>query len=110
MTYDQVEFEKQPVYKQQLDYESVLVQQMNRISQALSNKDDEKFYAGVDTLVCILPRDLRERAIEFKNNNKIVYDVSHRGKQLYVDLWQYCNNLLEDSGMIFKTRYIKTFH
>lgn len=107
---EESEYEKQPIYKQPLDYESVLVQQMNRIATALSNNDNEKFYAGVDTLICILPRDLRHMALEYKKNNNIIYDLSMDGKRLYIDLWQYCNNIMEEGGMIFKLRYIKTFH
>jgi len=103
-------FEQQDFYSKGIDYEGLLNQQTSRISYFRSTKKYEEYFSSVDTLVLMLPKELRRLALDFKKQNNVSYNMSSsKGVELYDSLWDYCNTLLEDNNLAFKTRYIKTY-
>lgn len=103
-------FEQQDFYSKGIDYEGLLNQQTSRISYFRSTKKYEEYFSSVDTLVLMLPKELRGLAMDFKKQNNISYNMSSsKGVDLYDRLWDYCNTLLEENNLTFKTRYIKTY-
>jgi len=106
MTY---EYDREEAYRQQIEYETLLNQQIGRIAQFRSNKQWEEYEESIETLILMLPAKLREDANKFKEENKIEYDLSLAGRKRYDNLWRFCNRIMEESNLSFKTRYIKTY-
>ncbi|RLF35431.1 MAG: hypothetical protein DRN08_03070 [Thermoplasmata archaeon] len=102
-------YEKQDRYHGFINYESILMQQLNRIAKYRSDKKIELYEQSVDTLIYMLPQDMREKAMEYKKKHDIRYEITQQGIQKYDDLWRYCNELLENANLIFKQSYIKTY-
>ena len=96
-------------YQKPVDYEQLLFNQMNRIAMARSQSNLENFQSSVNTLVIMLPKELRDKAQAYIKKNKIGYGLSAKQKQLYDSLWEYINEILEGSNLIFRTSYIKTY-
>lgn len=96
-------------YQKSIDYEQILFNQMNRIAQFRSNKDVDHYEFSIDTLIFMLPRELRERVMMYKKDEGIVYNTTKEGIVRYDDLWRFVNNVLEESNLIFRTSYIKTY-
>jgi len=102
-------FEKQDFYTQGLDYEGLLNQQIGRIASFRSMKDHKRYFASIDTLIFMMPTELRKKALGYKKDNNISFNLSSIGIEHYDNLWEYCNELLEEANLIFKSRYIKTY-
>jgi len=96
-------------YQKSIDYEQILFNQMNRIAQFRSNKDVDHYEFSIDTLIFMLPHELREKVLEYKHNNNIDYNTTKEGVIRYDDLWRFVNSVLEESNLIFRTSYIKTY-
>lgn len=109
MTGEEPKYQRQERYKGFINYEGLLNQQINRIAEHLSAKKMELFEISVDTLIYMFPLDLRNKALKYKKEHNIEYDLSLNGVQAYVRLWLFCNELLEKNNLIFKSSYIKTY-
>ena len=97
-------------FQKAMDYEQVLNMQIARISQYMSSKDIELYEESVDTLILMLPEELRHDALAYKKENNINYLLSTEGKKKYDDLWVFVNKLLENHNLIFRTSFTKTYH
>ena len=103
------EYERQEKYQKPIDYETILGHQMSRIAQYRSNKERELYEESVDTLLIMLPKNLRDKALSFKQQEHIYYDMSEAGKIKYDTLWIQINEALEEHNLIYKTSYLKTY-
>jgi len=101
------EYVKQEKYQKALDYEQLLFFQIERISKFRSNKDYEHYEISIETFIMMLPKVLRDKAMEYKKNNDLTIDSGLVTK--WDELWVFINERLEDNNLIFKTSYIKTF-
>lgn len=103
------EYEIRSKFQQKIDYETVLLQQMGRIAQHRSSGDLKQYESSIDTLVLMLPSEVRNKAIVFKKENDISYKIELVGKKKYDILWEYINQLLEDNNLIYHTKYVKSY-
>ena len=65
-------------------------------------EDIKKYQLGVNTLIVLLPKELREKAQAYKKENNIDNLYTEEGAVVYDRLWEYINELLESDGWIFK--------
>lgn len=109
MTSTNDEFERQSKFQQKLDYESIIIQQMGRIAQFRSSDSLKSYEISIETLILMLPDNLRVEAKEFMKEKGIDRNISNVGKQNYDDLWEFVNRLLEENNLIYHTKYIKSY-
>ena len=109
MSEQSFEYERQEKYQKPIDYETILGHQMSRIAQYRSNKERELYEESVDTLLIMLPKNLRDKGMELKTKENIHYDISENGKKKYDMLWIHINESLEEHNLIYKTSYLKTY-
>ena len=89
-------------YRGSVNYEMIISQQINRIADSRA-KDTRVYEDNVDTLCYMLPKKLRDKAIEYKKNNNVIRDMTDDGKQRYDEFLVFINELLElEANMIFK--------
>jgi len=103
-----VEYEETKFTKP-LGYDNILMQQISRIAQYRSGKNIELYEESIDTLVLLLPKDIRDECLKQKEKLGVKYNISTEGKELYDKYFISVNERLEQRGMIFKTRTIKTY-
>lgn len=98
-------------YYRIINYENILANQINRIAERRSNKEIEKYEESVDTLIFMLPLKIRKDALKYKKDHDIKYGISATDKAKYDDLWQYVNELMENSkpSLIFKIQEYTTY-
>jgi len=96
-------------YQNIINYENLLGQQINRIAEARTSKHHETYQEAIDTLVFMLPEDMRQDALRFKDEHDIKYEMSNEGKMKYDKLWRHCNILLEKGNLIFKVARYDTY-
>jgi len=93
---------RERLYYKQLNYEGALVEQINRIAKNVSENNKPSAVYSITALVRMLPTDMRKKAFKYMKENKIDYDTSNGGLTKWLDLWSYCEELLEDGDLIFK--------
>lgn len=103
------DFQKTSKYQKGVDYEQLLLRQMDRIAQFSSDKRLELYEASVDTLINMFPLSLQKRALEFKSQQGITFGISLEKKESYDRLWRFCNELLQEANLIYRTSYIRTY-
>ena len=96
-------------YQKPVDYEQLLFNQMNRISNNRSAGDLERYIDSIETLIIMLPINLRDKAREYKKENNVTFGISEKNKKSYDDLLIFINEHLEKTNLIFRTSYIKTY-
>jgi hypothetical protein len=96
-------------YQKGIDYEQLLLQQMSRIAQYRSQKKLELYEESIDTFILMLPLELQDKALSYKKEEEITFGISKKQKQSYDDLWRFCNKLLSQANLIYRTSYIKTY-
>jgi len=89
-------------YYEQLNYENILSAQINRIAIAVSANNKPNIIYTIKALVHMLPRDMRTDTFIFMEKNKIIFDTTNEGIKKWMELWAYCEELLEKGGLIFK--------
>jgi RNAse (barnase) inhibitor barstar len=94
--------ESQKVYREQLSIESLAANQINRIMEARSKKLTEYFEESVDALIDLLPPEIEETILEYKNINSIHYDLSTGGKEKYILLFREIKKQLHSCNIIWK--------
>jgi len=103
------DFDIQSRFQHKIDYESILLQQIGRIAQFSSVNDLENYERSIDTLLLMLPRQLRDNAKQFKKDNDITFSRSDLGKKNYDKLLEHISILLEENNLIYHTKYIKSY-
>lgn len=89
-------------FKQYIPIEGLVASQINRIMEYRSKKLVENFEESIDALVDLLAPDDEEKAVEYKHEHKVFYDVSQAGKERYVLYFQYVKRLLYDKNVVWK--------
>ena len=89
-------------YYKQLDYEGALVSQINRIAIAVSENNKPQIIFAVTALTHMLPLDMRSKAFSYIKDKNIINDTSNNGIDKWLNLWAYCEELLEKGDLIFK--------
>jgi len=94
-------------YRKPLDYEKLLLDQISSISHYRNERKYQNYIVSIETLIIMLPNELRKTVMVYKKDNEIVYSLGNKDK--YDNLWLYINQLLEENNIIFKTSFIKTY-
>lgn len=89
-------------YYKQLNYENTLAAQINRIAAAVSENNKPNIVYTVTALAYMLPMDMRKKTFTYMKDKNIIYDTSNDGIKKWLDLWGYCEELLEKGDLIFK--------
>ena len=100
--------EKDIKYYQQINYENTLCQQMNRIAAAYTSSSLKEFNSAVIALSHLMPPktkpDIMNKIKELGLDNKyLCSDASDM--QAFFELWDYCSNVLDKCGLLFKQSY-----
>ena len=95
--------DRRSYYRGVVNYEAILAKQISRVAEYRSEKNIPLYEESVDTLILMMPLEMRNKALEYKKKHNIVYGGDNNGKALYDDLWQFSNELLERGNLIFKT-------
>ena len=99
MTYDDIG--KQQTYRTILPIEAIVAGQINRIMEFGSKKLTEYYEESIDRLVDLLPPEIEESIIVFKNQNNIRYDMSVEGKEKYVLLFREIKKQLNSCNIVW---------
>jgi hypothetical protein len=106
------EYYSEDSFKNQLDVEGLLLMHMNRIAM-YRDTDIKRYCSGVETLILLCPRNIREKVFQFMDEQKMIrgkYDaVTEERLVIYDDLHIFINEQLEKNHMIWKTRSVKTY-
>lgn len=95
-------------YYQQMNYENVLGQQLNRIATAVSNNDYNGIRGSVNALVHLMPpktkSDVMKYIIELGiTRTMLVRRVDPNDYEKLFDIWDHCCTVLDDCSLLFKT-------
>lgn len=89
-------------YRQFVPIENLVTGQIGRIAEYRSKKMWEYYIESVEMLIDLLPPDLEETVLQFKETNGIGYDLSNEGKRLYVLLFRYIKQQLTKDNIVWK--------
>lgn len=89
-------------YRQFVPIENLVTGQIGRISEYRSKKMWEYYIESVEMLIDLLPPDVEETVLQFKDTNKIGYDLSTKGKRMYVELFRYIKKQLTQDNIVWK--------
>jgi len=89
-------------YRQFVPIENLVTGQIGRISEYRSKKMWEYYIESVEMLIDLLPPDVEETVLKFKETNNIGYDLTDKGKRLYVDLFRYIKKQLTNNNIVWK--------
>lgn len=97
-------------YREQLSIENLAAGQINRIMEARSKKMTEIFEESVDALIDLLPPEMEESILNYKEKNNIKYDTSIEGKMKYVQLFREIKKQLSKCNIIWKRGVFELGH
>lgn len=89
-------------YRQFVPIENLVTGQIARISEYRSKKMWEYYIESVEMLIDLLPPDVEETVLQFKETNKIGYDLTDKGKRSYVELFRYIKKQLTANNIVWK--------
>jgi len=95
-------------YKGIISIEQIVARQIDRINEYGTQRDHEKYEEGVEHLVDLLPGDLEIKALEFKKEHGIRYDLTSEGKMAYRALFRYIKRLFSDINIVWKKSSYET--
>lgn len=103
---------KESRYQEGLNYESVLANFIGHIAQ-WRVKDPRMYASSVEALILMCPEAMYTKGMAKLEELKLIrcdyQSVNNEKMRLYDDLWRFMSKQLEDSNMIFKSSYIKTY-
>jgi len=100
------EFEIHKEYKGVIGIEQLVARQIDRINQYGTEKDNEKYEEGVEHLVDLLSPIHENKALEFKKEHSVSYDIDPTGKMRYRGLFRFIKRLLAEDNIVWKkSRY-----
>ena len=89
-------------YRQFVPIENLVAGQIGRIAEYRSKKLWEFYIEAVEMLIDLLPPDVEETVMQFKETNGIEYDLSSEGKRLYPLLFRYIKKQLTSKNIVWK--------
>jgi len=89
------------VYRQPLNYENGVLLPLIRDIAYWRVTSPKACQTGILTLCLMLPKELRNKSLEFWNRGTIVEDLTDDGKKDFDDLLVYVLELLENNNICF---------
>ena len=89
------------VFRQPLNYENGIILPKIREISLWRDIDLKAFESGVQTLVLLLPKELREPVLDHINNVTVKEDLTDQGKQEFDQILIYILELMEQHGIMF---------
>lgn len=109
---DNVNYTRQFKFQEGLSYEGVLTNFIGHIAQ-WRVKDPRMYASAVETLILMCPTEMYEKGMQRLKELDLqrceYQSINNEKMRLYDDLWRFMSKSLEDSNLIFKTSYIKTY-
>jgi hypothetical protein len=102
MTYEDIDITTRREYKGVIAIEQLTAAQINRIMEYGSKKLRENYEEAIELLVDLLPPDLEQRAIEYKKEHQVSYDMSLDGEMRYRGLFRHIKRLLSEGNIVWK--------
>ena len=88
-------------YRNFVPIEALVTTQLNRIMQYRSNKQTELFEEAVEALIDLLPPESEKEVLRKREELGVCFDLSHKGKQRYVDLLRFIKQHLADQNLVW---------
>lgn len=89
------------IFRQPLNYENGVLLPLIRDIAYWRVSNIKAYESGIQTLILLLPKDLRTAALGFWNKGTIFEDLTGDGKKDFDDLYVYILKLLEDNNICF---------
>ena len=89
------------VFRQPLNYENGVILPLIRDIAYWRVGNVKSYEMGIQTLMLLLPKDLRKDVLSFWNRGTIHEDLTGDGKCDFDDLYVYILKLLEDNNICF---------
>jgi len=89
-------------FKQYIPIENLVTNQIDRITKYRTMKDLEHFIEAVESLIDLLSPEAEEMVLKYKNENNIVFNISTKGKNDYINLFRFIKRQLVNDNIIWK--------
>lgn len=89
-------------YKGIIAIEQLMARQIDRIMEYGSQRKNPEFIEGVELLVDLCPKEIEEKALEYKKEHGVYYDVGPEGKQRYRALFRFIKHELATINVLWK--------
>lgn len=93
--------EHRRIYRQSINYENGILMPLIRDIAYWRVSNVKAYETGIQTLMLLLPKDLRDNVLKFWNKGTIFEDLTGDGKCDFDDLFVYILKLLEDNNICF---------
>lgn len=90
-------------YKGIISIEQLVARQIDRINEAGTQRNNERYLEGVEHLIDLLPPNLEIKALEYKKEHSITFDLTPGGKMAYRALFRFIKQLFAESNIVWKT-------
>ena len=97
-----VDIDTKREYKGIIAIEQLMARHIDRIMEKDINKRTEEYEEGIEGLIDLLAPDLEIKAIEFKKEHGVSYDLTPDGKLRYRSLFRHIKHLLAESNVVWK--------
>ena len=101
MSYDD-EFGVKKEYKGIIAIEQLMARHIDRIMDRDINKKTEEYEEGIEGLIDLLSPEHEFKALEFKKEHRVYYELSAEGKARYRALLRFIKRLLVEDNIIWK--------
>lgn len=95
------ETESRRIFRQPLNYENGVLLPLIRDIAYWRVADIKSYESGIQTLMILLPSDLRVNVFDFWNHGSTHEDLTKDGKKDFDDLFIHILKLLEDNNICF---------
>ena len=89
-------------FRQGVPIESLVTSQINRIMEYRSKRLLEYFIESVEALIDLLPPEVEDTVVAYKNEHNVMYEVSPQGKERYIALFRYIKKQLTQENIVWK--------
>jgi len=96
------DFETKKEYKGIIPIEQITANHINRIMDMDINKKLEEYEEGIEGLIDLLSPEHEIKALGYKKQHGVGYDISIDGKQRYRDLFRFIKRLLAEGNIVWK--------
>jgi len=97
-------------YRQPINYENGILLTKIRDISLWRDIDLKAYESGVITLSLLLPRELRNQALDFYKGDTVKCDLTDDGKKDFDDIFVNILNLLENHNLVFPRSVFEVGH
>ncbi len=89
-------------YKGIIAIEQLMARQIDRIMEYGTQRKNPEYVEGVELLIDLCPREIEEKALEYKKEHGVYYDVSREGRQRWGALFRFIKHELAGLNILWK--------